>query len=284
MAISTQYGDNPNLFGDADYNEARRQGYSDPEILAWMNANFDKLNVNNRPGLGTLYDRVFTSAFNEANNTRPVAQLYQEQGINPQAIPLNITDQYDFKPRPVGNISYNRNARSWSVAKEATDYKADYRTDYAANRRTDYETNAKANYALPGFLPTNLRFDNPTTLKTDYKTDYPTDTRKKETYWTEECSGWWIFRTCKDVKKERWVDDTAQNNANRNLNQNNAALNASNAQANITNAQLNTANFEQNKRNADINNQIQTIREKFSTLNASNANTNTVNQNINQAN
>ena len=103
-------------------------------------------------------------------------------------------------------IRYDASARRWVVDNEKTDYKTDNKTDYDTSRRTDYETNLKTDYPIPDFLPTNLPIDLPTTLKTDYKTDYSTDNRRNETYWTEECSGWWIFRRCRDVQRERWVN------------------------------------------------------------------------------
>lgn len=284
MAISAAYGASPDFFGQADYDEAIRQGYTPAEILQWLNSNSDKLQGGNKPGGGGVYDNVLNSVFNEANNTQTAATLYQQSGINAQVIPLEVTDQYDFNPRPAGGVTYDRNNRKWDVKKEATDYKTDYRTNYTADRKTDYPTDAKANYAIPGFLPTNLPYDLPTTLKTDYKTDYPTDTRRKEEYWTEECSGWWIFRRCRDVRNERWVDDTARNNENRALNQKNADLNRANAQANIDNARKNEENYNQNLRNENINSQIQTIREKYSTLNSANSSTNAQLSTINAQN
>lgn len=286
MAISAAYGASPDFFGQADYDEAIRQGHTPAEILQWLNANTDKLQGGNKPGGGGVYDNVLNSVLNEANSTQPASVFYQQAGINAQVIPLEITDQYDFTPRPAGGATYDRKNRSWSVKKEATDYKTDYRTNYTTDRKTDFPTNAKADYAIPNFLPTNLPFDLPTTLKTDYRTDYPTDTRKKERY-TEFVCKVKIFGAClygDNVTKERWVDDTDTNNANRALNQQNAALNQSNAQANIDNAKKNTDNYNQNLINANINNNIQTIREKYTTLNTSNANTNAQHTTINTQN
>jgi len=289
MAISTQYGANPNFFGQEDYNEAIRQGHTPAEILQWMNRNTDKLQGGNVPGGGGVYDNVLNSVINEANNTQPASIAYRNAGLTAQVIPLEITDKYDFNLRPVGGVTYSRNNRSWDLKKEATDYKTDYRTNYTADRRTDLPTNAKANYAIPEFLPTNLPFNLSTTLKTDYKTDHPTNLKKNKRYQAEVCDGPIVFGSnwCWYTKKEwrdNWVDDTEANNANRNLNKTNAALNKENAQANIDNTNKNTANYNQNIRNANINTQIQTIREKYTILNRDNSNTNAEYSTINVKN
>lgn len=181
-------------------------------------------------------------------------------------------------------IRYDASARRWVVENEKTDYKTDYATDAFTGRKTDYETNLRTDYPVPDFLPTNLRYDYPTTLKTDYRTDYPTDTRKKETYWTEECSGWWIFRRCRDVQKERWVDDREKNRENAELNRTNTALNQSNAQANIDNANLNTQNYNTNISNANQNVEIQKVRQANKQLNKQNADTNLQNTKLNNTN
>jgi hypothetical protein len=286
MAISTQYGTNPNFFGQEDYNEAIRQGHTPAEILQWMTANTDKLQGPNVPGGGGVFDNVLRSVIEEANNTQPASTVYRNSGINPQIIPLDITDQYDFTPRPRGSVSYAKDKKSWNINKEATDYKTNYRTDYSANRQSDFPTDARTNYVLPGFLPTNLPTDLPTTLRTDYRTDYPTDTQRKETY-NEFVCYIKVFGACvygDNVKKERWVNDSERNAANRQLNQTNAALNQSNAQTNTNNANQNTANYNQNLRNENANSQLQTIREKYTVLNTENSRTNAENYRINVEN
>jgi hypothetical protein len=274
MTISTQYGASPDFFGQADYDEAIRQGYTPAEILQWMNSNIDKLQNENAPGSGGLYDNVLNSVFNEANNTPSASTLYQQAGINAQIIPLEITDQYDFKTRPTGGVSYDRNNKSWSLTKEATDYKTDYKTNYIFNRKIDYPTDAKANYAIPDFLPTNLSANLPTTLKTDYKTDYPTNLTEPEAYWElvpRYKNGRMSFGY---EARIRQVPKTGINNQNRALNESNDALNKENTQTNADNAAKNLANNNQNLTNDGINNKIQIIREKYTILNRDNANTN----------
>lgn len=181
-------------------------------------------------------------------------------------------------------IRYDPKERRWVVTNEKTDYRTDFPTNYDVSRKTDYATNLKTDYPVPDFLPTNLPIDLPTTLKTDYKTDYQTDLRKKETYWTEECSGWWIFRRCRDVQKERWVDDNQQNRENERLNASNAELNRTNAEANVKNVETNRVNYETNLRNADENLRIQEVRQTSMRLNAENSNTNATNTTLNNKN
>lgn len=183
-------------------------------------------------------------------------------------------------------IRYDASARRWVVDNERTDYKTDHKTDYDTSRKTDYETNLKTDYPIPDFLPTDLPINLPTTLKTDYRTDYPTDKKKKEKY-NEFVCYWKVFGAClygDNVTKERWVDDTDANNANRKLNQDNAALNEANRVANIDNTNINANNYAANLRNAEHNVNIQKVRETNTLLNTQNARTNATNTQLNNTN
>lgn len=60
MSINTSYGQS-DLFGHADYYMNREAGYSDSEIMQWINANPSKLSVN-RTGPNELVQQIATGA------------------------------------------------------------------------------------------------------------------------------------------------------------------------------------------------------------------------------
>lgn len=67
--IAKQYGATE-LFGHADYEAALQQGYTDYEILKWIDANKDKVNPNNLSGEpGGLYDQIKRNSTAEADVT-----------------------------------------------------------------------------------------------------------------------------------------------------------------------------------------------------------------------
>ena len=195
-------------------------------------------------------------------------------------------------------IRYDASTRQWVVTNERTDYPTNYQTDYQTNRPTNNPTNLRTDNPYQTwnngwttttnwgsvrpqpYLPTNL----PTDLPTDLRTDFPTDTQRRETYWTEECSGWWIFRRCRDVQRERWVNDSERNQANRQKNNENARTNANNQSTNKANASTNIANQDQNIRIEEINTRIQGENQNAYNVNTDNANTNATNTQINNTN
>lgn len=58
LRISTSYGQSADHFGGRDFLAARQLGYSDQEILNYLNKNKDKLRMQNVPGGGGLYDNL----------------------------------------------------------------------------------------------------------------------------------------------------------------------------------------------------------------------------------
>jgi len=60
--ISKRYGQY-STFGHKDYEAAKQQGYSDQDILKWLNADLDRLHQSNRPGgPDGLYDEILKGA------------------------------------------------------------------------------------------------------------------------------------------------------------------------------------------------------------------------------
>jgi len=56
--ISKRFGQNEK-FGHKDYQAARQQGYSNEEILNWLNQDQNRLDKENRPGgISGLYDEI----------------------------------------------------------------------------------------------------------------------------------------------------------------------------------------------------------------------------------
>lgn len=341
MGIPIQYGQSPLYFGGEDYNKAKEQGYTDAEILAWMNANKDKLQGANVPGGGGLYDNVQKAAaasterristeygatadyfgredYNQAKakgftdaeildwmnrNTDKIQPANAPGGgglydsISKAATPATPQEDIGAYPQQqlgaAGGVYYSAKARQWNITKEKTDYKTDYPTNAFTGRKTDYVTNLPS-YPLPAYLPTdlpiNLSTTLPTNLKTDYPTNLPTNLQKEEVYYVTQTSygrGGGTFR----VRKTRMVDDTAANNRNREENQKNANLNAQNSAQNQTNARLNvenvttnTRNYETNLRNSTQNLEIQKERNRIEQINSQNASTNAQNTNLNNNN
>lgn len=297
MPISTEYGESPFYFGGADYQEALKQGYTNKQILDWMNANADRLRGANVKGGGGLYDTVSNQATLEVQQTKLPWNGTTNYGFdNAGVIPLTIADNYDFTVAERGGVFYDPQEGGWYIAQEKTDYKTNYKTDYATNRKIDHPTNLKTDYPVPDFLPTNLPVDLPTTLRTDYptnadtsrKTDYPTNLPEKTTRYsyrgiTTTVKNQANINTNNENRRKNEENQRA-NDAARQQNQTNARLNEQNKQANINNAQQNTINYQTNLNNAKQNENIQRIRETNMTLNRNNANANALNTQINNAN
>lgn len=60
--FSTQYGVSDEFFGHADYNEAKKAGASDQQILSYLQSNPNVLRGGNVQGKGGLFDQVKKSA------------------------------------------------------------------------------------------------------------------------------------------------------------------------------------------------------------------------------
>jgi len=299
MPISTEYGASPFYFGGADYQEALKQGYTNKQILDWMNANPDRLQLQNVKGGGGLYDTVANQVALESSQqsaptwgTFPVTGGFNAPGV----IPLDIVDQYDFTRAEPGGVFYDATDQGWYIAQEKTDYKTNYKTDYLTTRPTNYPTNLKTDYPIPDFLPTNLPVDLPTTLKTDYPTNLPTNLKtdyfdglpeRKAVYSGRGFVSYVNIQAninANNQARQQNAANRATNEANARQNATNAQLNASNAQANINNAQQNTINYETNLKNSAENERIQAVRETNMRLNRDNANTNATNTSINNQN
>jgi hypothetical protein len=80
MAIGTGAGASPDLFGHLDYYNALNSGFTNEDVLAYVNANFSKLSKGpaNQPGGGGLYDQIMTGAQTERSAADQNAQRKAE--------------------------------------------------------------------------------------------------------------------------------------------------------------------------------------------------------------
>jgi hypothetical protein len=79
--MNTSYGES-NYFGHADYYANRNQGYTNKQILNFINSNFGRFSPgeSNQPGAGGLYDMIAASAKAEDDEAKKKAELAQRQG------------------------------------------------------------------------------------------------------------------------------------------------------------------------------------------------------------
>tara|TARA_B100000073_G_scaffold263156_1_gene222869 strand:- start:2906 stop:3412 length:507 start_codon:yes stop_codon:yes gene_type:complete len=80
MAIQTHYGAS-DYFGHGDYYANRNRGYSNSEILKFINDNFHRFSPGpkNQPGAGGLYDMIGMAAMAENDEEKKKAELAARQ-------------------------------------------------------------------------------------------------------------------------------------------------------------------------------------------------------------
>ena len=72
--FSTQYGNNPSMFGHKDYYEARNQGGTDLQILSFLEKNPNLLYSGNKKGVSTgLFEQLMGQARNQLGRINPLA-------------------------------------------------------------------------------------------------------------------------------------------------------------------------------------------------------------------
>jgi len=116
--LSTEYGNSVDIFGDKDYEEAQKQGYSDSEIKSWLTTNKTKLGE----GIGTKFG-LETQNW----NANPAAAASATASATPGAAAAT----------PASGTNY---------AAELDKFKKDIRDEYEdkyKNAKSDYDTAVK---------------------------------------------------------------------------------------------------------------------------------------------
>ena len=277
--LSAEYGNSPTIFGNLDYEEARKNGYSDDEIKTWIQSTSTPFapDTGSRLGLNT------TSGFSidTIGSRIPASEIGPKiapTSYQAAAIPVYI--QNNITP----NLVYDPTNKKWIKTSGTTDNK----TDYITNNKTDYSSNYKTDYK------TDYREDFITDYKTDYKTNYATnlDTNLK----TDNAANYQVaidnylraggkqsgpeWTNIQNIKKN--LVQTDNNNAT--TNKNNADTNASNDSLNKENAKLNTSNTGLNAENKKINEENKQLNIHNEKVNNDNFKVNEENKKTNETN
>jgi hypothetical protein len=126
-SIANRYGQY-STFGHKDYEAAKAQGYSDQDILNWLNADLSRLHERNRPGgPDGLYDEITRGAVDTSKSVNIVRPL-------PETTPEGMTGfEYDYqKSIDLANI----NKQIQNMVNESNKYIADVQARSAGNVAT----------------------------------------------------------------------------------------------------------------------------------------------------
>jgi hypothetical protein len=126
-SIANRYGQY-STFGHKDYEAAKAQGYSNQDILNWLNAVSSRLHEGNRPGSPDgLYDEISRGAVDTSKSVNIVRPL-------PETTPEGMTGlEYDYqKSIDLANI----NKQIQNMVNESNKYIADVQARSAGNVAT----------------------------------------------------------------------------------------------------------------------------------------------------
>ena len=132
LRISTSYGQSADHFGGRDFLAARQLGYSDQEILNYLNKNPDKLRMQNVIGGGGLYDNLKAGTVD--TYLGPMIKELNLPGTPSNPGPGSDTNEPDYKGLLDGlKIEFGELGKKFEGQKGALE---DMRTDAAAREKT----------------------------------------------------------------------------------------------------------------------------------------------------
>lgn len=114
--FSTAYGNNPNVFGHADWSEAKRRGGTNLDILSFLEKNQGLMRDRNRRGVhGGLYEQIMNEARGQMGRINPLAgnsvdrygHADYEDSIGRGATNQEILDYLDRSP----HLLWDRNKK-----------------------------------------------------------------------------------------------------------------------------------------------------------------------------
>jgi hypothetical protein len=110
--LSTEYGNSVDIFGDKDYEEAQKQGYSDSEIKSWLTTNKTKLGE----GIGTKFG-LETQSW----NANPAAAAATKPAATAAAAPTTSGSNYSADLDKIRNELRNEYEGNFKTAKDGYD-------------------------------------------------------------------------------------------------------------------------------------------------------------------
>jgi len=295
--LSAEYGQSPTIFGGLDYTEAKKNGYSDDEIKAWIQS-------TNTPFAAETGNSLGLSATTPTTPTPPptptppnvsigtIGSRIPASEIAPTTAPLiyqgviiPVYTQNNIEP----NLVYDKTNKKWVKTSGTTDNKTDHvtnnKTDYPAAYRTDYKTNYREDYIT----------DYKTDYKTDYQTNLPTDasTNNAAQYQTainnylqaggkQSGPAWTNIQNVKNNLQQTDNNNATTNKNNADANARNDVANKENASANNTNTTTNTENKKINEENRQLNSNNERANDDNFKANEENKKTNENNKIANQ--